>query len=371
VRSRDDVGAAKRLRDAVAFHVPDLLDAVEEHVVVVDSDLAVEESVEPIAAASVGSIGLVLHAAADIRHFGRLEDFERINVGGTRRLIDLSRHNGWRFAFISTLSVVGSAPSDPIRLVFTERDFDRGQVIDNPYCLSKFRAEREVRRAMSCGLRATVHRVGSLVGESRQGRFLPNPDRNMLYRTLRAIMRCGAAPNVSTWEVDLTPVDYAASAILELSMDPLLSGRTFHICNPKSLSLSDLVETLRTLGYGIALADPMALYAWLDREKALPQERDALEALVPLFETMATERSVTYDSMATLQLLGDLVCPTPDASLVKTIVGYGIDTAYFPPPSAWGLATPGSSSVMRFTKQSEKSPVDMTLRGHGNHATAF
>ncbi|WP_144488597.1 SDR family oxidoreductase, partial [Bacillus sp. ABP14] len=79
-------------------------------------------------------------------------------------------------------SVVGQAESDPKEFEFFESNFDRGQNLDNLYLESKFQGEKMVREAMEKGVRATIYRVGNLVGNSKTGKFQYNINENAFYR---------------------------------------------------------------------------------------------------------------------------------------------------------------------------------------------
>ncbi|TKI97596.1 NAD-dependent epimerase/dehydratase family protein, partial [Bacillus cereus] len=78
-----------------------------------------------------------------------------VNVQSTKYLLELAKNTNARFHYISTLSVVGQAESDPKEFEFFESNFDRGQNLDNLYLESKFQGEKMVREAMEKGVRAT------------------------------------------------------------------------------------------------------------------------------------------------------------------------------------------------------------------------
>ena len=61
-------------------------------------------------------VDVVVHAAADTRQWGRPAEFERVNVTGTRRLLEAARQMGVpRFVLVSTEAVL--ADGNPIRFV--------------------------------------------------------------------------------------------------------------------------------------------------------------------------------------------------------------------------------------------------------------
>src|SRR5262249_55092210 len=89
---------------------------------------------------------------------------------------------------------------------------------------------------------------GLITGDTRTGR---GPGRDQLTLFLRGLARIGGYPTgvEHALFVDITPVDYAASAIARLSLvNDILDGTTFHIANPRSLSLAELLAAVRRAG---------------------------------------------------------------------------------------------------------------------------
>ncbi|WP_445269875.1 condensation domain-containing protein [Streptomyces sp. DSM 41634] len=335
VRRSGDVPAMDRLAKVVEYYAPDVLSELPGRVRIIEGDLAAI-SPEELAAATEG-VGEVIHAAAEVRHYGRDDHYSANNIVPTAMLAHLALARGWRMAHMSTLAAVGPAPGDGPLVTLREDDFDRGEAFDSPYARSKYEAELVVRKAIADGLDATVHRVGTLVGNTRTGTFLPDPSVNMMYQILRVILSCGLVPSAPGWGMDLTPVDFAADAILELSRNPAHSGRTFHLCNPVRLPSPDLVTILRDLGYAVIPAAPEAVGEWLGRPGADAIDANAYAFLAQFVKPVPT--MVEYDAQATADALGDLRCPEPDAALLRTVLGHGIETGFFPKSRLWDFAT--------------------------------
>ncbi|MFD0375373.1 condensation domain-containing protein [Streptomyces sp. NPDC127112] len=335
VRGNAEAPAGDRLARVVEYYVPDVLPALRDRVRIVEGDLGTLDADE--LAAATGGVRELIHAAAEVRHYGPDDRYATNNVAPTSLLARLALDRGWRMAHMSTLSAVGPAPGDGPLVTLREEDFDRGENFDSPYARSKYEAELAVRKAIADGLDATVHRVGTLVGNTRTGTFLPDPSVNMMYQILRVILSCGLVPSAPGWGMDLTPVDYAADAILRLSRDPAHSGRTFHVSNPVSLPSTDLAVILRDLGYAVIPAAPQAVGEWLGRPGADATDANAHAFLAQFVKPVRT--LVEYDAQATAQALGDLRCPRPDAALLRTLIGHGIETGFFPKSRLWDFAT--------------------------------
>lgn len=183
----------------------------------------------------IAEIGAVYHAAADVRHYAAdVDAFMHNNIAGTREAIQLALDAGVPLHHMSSLSVSGeyliNAPETPAD--FTEQDFHMGQNWqDNTYVKSKMLAESAVYSAMEQrGLRAKVYRLGRLIGRASDGVFQRDPSSNMSFLTMRAIYALGVLPEeLAPLPVDLTPVDFAADAIVALRDAPLTA---LHIMNP-------------------------------------------------------------------------------------------------------------------------------------------
>jgi thioester reductase-like protein len=164
----------------------------------------------------------VLHCAASVSFDLPLEDSRRINVDGTRHVVELAERCSRleRLSYISTAYVAG----EPRRL-FRENQLDVGQRFRNPYERSKFEAERMVRER-AAGLPLQILRPSIVVGDSRTGR---TSSFNVLYGPLKAFAR-GAIPAIPARRsspVDIVPVDYVADRAVELAEGG--EDGTFHL----------------------------------------------------------------------------------------------------------------------------------------------
>lgn len=215
---------------------------------VIDGDLTKERLglEEQDYARLAGNVGEIYHAAADVRHYAADEEaFLRTNVEGTRCILELARRSGARLYHMSTCSVSGEQLKDGRPgAVFTENDYDIGQIWeDNIYVKSKYLAEGLVLEARESGMETKIFRLGRLVGRASDGVFQKNPDTNAFYLLMRAFYRVGAVPRtIAETSVDLTPVDYAAEAVLALKDGP---GTVFHIIHPDPPTTGQVAEELQ------------------------------------------------------------------------------------------------------------------------------
>jgi thioester reductase-like protein len=164
----------------------------------------------------------VVHCAASVSFDLSLEESRRVNVEGTRNVVELAeRCPGLeRLTYVSTAYVAGEP-----RGLFREDQLDVGQRFRNPYERSKFEAERMI-RGRANGLPLQVLRPSIIVGDSRTGR---TSSFNVLYGPLKAFAggRIPAIPARRSAPVDIVPVDYVADRAYELLTDG--PDGTFHV----------------------------------------------------------------------------------------------------------------------------------------------
>jgi thioester reductase-like protein len=222
----------------------------------------------------------VMHCAASVSFDLPLEDSRRINVDGTRHVLELAERCPQleRLSYISTAYVAG----EPRRL-FRENQLDVGQRFRNPYERSKFEAERMVRER-AAGLPLQILRPSIVVGDSRTGR---TSSFNVLYGPLKAFARGGipAIPARRSSPVDIVPVDYVADRAVELAEDG--GDGTFHlVAGRNATTVGRLLElTARHLGRRPPAVLPPAAYRrllhpWLRRKYAGLRR---MEAYFPYF----------------------------------------------------------------------------------------
>jgi thioester reductase-like protein len=170
------------------------------------------------------SIGAVVHCAASISFTLELEDARRINVGGTREILQLAKEardygSLDRFVHVSTAYVAGERDGRA-----RERQGDVGQSFRNTYERTKLEAERVVHDS---GLPTAILRPSVIVGDSVTGW---TPAFNVIYWPLQAFARglFDPIPGDADAPIDIVPVDVVADALLELLCGPVRGG-TFHV----------------------------------------------------------------------------------------------------------------------------------------------
>jgi thioester reductase-like protein len=167
----------------------------------------------------------VIHSAATVRFDHSLEEARRINVEGTRRLLDFAAgaRNLKSLAYVGTAYVAGER-SDLVH----EGELNIGQSFRNTYEQTKSEAEALVRSRLGT-LPAVILRPSIIVGDSRTG---VTSSFKMMYWPLKIYARrlWRTVPGYPDAVLDIVPVDYVASAVARLAFDEAALGSTVHLC---------------------------------------------------------------------------------------------------------------------------------------------
>ncbi|QRN98818.1 amino acid adenylation domain-containing protein [Archangium violaceum] len=283
-------------------------------------------------------VGHVYHCAAQVNMVLPYHALREANVGGTEQVLRLLAEGRRKsLHHISTLSVFVSTDRNTGRL--EETDELRGpQRVFGGYAQTKWAAEHLLRSARGEAGPITYYRLGLITGDTRTGHASPTDFLSLFFRGV-ASLGCvprGAGEGLA---VDVTPVDHAAAAVAHLSLHatPPEPSRTFHLANPRPLSLPVLVEALRSFGIPLATVSEeewRARLAGLSREGGDSAEAAAYLALCRGLSGGAFERHRTMDLFqatgaefgmehARAGLTGSgLECPPVTEALLHTYLRY-------------------------------------------------
>jgi thioester reductase-like protein len=182
-----------------------------------------------------------IHHLAGIYFMGVDDDtMRRVNVGGTRTVLELARDASRleRLVHWSTATVSGNRSG-----TVYEEDLDAGQRFHNGYERTKYESEKLVRTAMR-QLPITVMRPSIIVGDSKTGEIdrLDGPYYLMVLIATNAsgvrlpILGRGDSP------LHLVPIDYVIDAAWHLMHSPGAAGKTFHLVDPNPMSARAVFE---------------------------------------------------------------------------------------------------------------------------------
>lgn len=201
-------------------------------------------------------IDCIINSAANVKHYGRYEDFYSVNVQGVKNLIEFAKKGLVKdFNQISTMSVAhGTIPNKELAM-FSEDHIYIGQESQNIYVKTKLEAEKLVEEASKNSLNTKIFRVGNVTFNYETGLFQKNITENAFYKNIQAFIKLKSIPKLKGNTLDFCFVDQLAKAVILLFNKCNLKGEVFHIENPKKISTSDLAKALNVKYKDIELKD--------------------------------------------------------------------------------------------------------------------
>jgi thioester reductase-like protein len=321
VRAEDDEQAAARVRATLASACGEA-GAHEGRVTAVAGDLTAPRlGLGDRWADLAGRVGAIVHGAASVAFDLSLEESRRINVEGTRRMLDFARAcpRLRRFTYVSTAYVAGD------RRGTVYEDDPGGGPFRNAYERTKHEAERLV-AACRDEMEVTIVRPSIVVGDHRTGWTAAF---NVLYAPLRAF-EAGIIPVVPARRrspVDVVPVDYVADAVHALAEAPEAAGQTFHVV--AGARASTVGEIVRMAGERFTarqprIVPPRAYHAVIAKivEKRAPSSARRLLASNEVYFPYFAMR-VRYDDARARSILEPRgITPAPLGSYFDRLMDY-------------------------------------------------
>ncbi|HEX9063443.1 MAG TPA: SDR family oxidoreductase, partial [Clostridia bacterium] len=270
-----------------------------------------------------------------VRHFGDVSHFNKVNIQGTKHLLDLTKSNSQiRFHHISTLGIPEDlAAEGKWEEVIKEPKFSDDLKLENVYTNSKLMSEKLVYKAGEEGAAITVYRAGNLTCRSFDGLFQKNINNNAFYRIIKSMILLGKAPKINC-HLDLTPIDYASKTIVYLACRCDTIGETFHICNPDQILYSSFIDTINNFGYRVELIDQTDYEKWL-LDSSINKNQEGLELAMAQLEgsdirdsgyRFACSNTIKYMDSSYLKLT------RINQDFVNKMLDYAVKVGYFPGP---------------------------------------
>ncbi|MEI6286441.1 MAG: amino acid adenylation domain-containing protein [Bacillota bacterium] len=267
-------------------------------------------------------VDCIFHTAANVRHFGKYEEFYSSNVQAVLEIIKFAGEH-IPLQHISTVSVAEGAIAGTAQALFTEFDLDLGQTHENVYLDTKLLAEKEIQSARERGLIANIFRVGNIVVDSQSGIGQENIDENAFFAKLRAYVNLGAAPKEMAME-EFSYVDCLADAICLIAGRSALANANYHLFNPNWVDMAEILSDSQ-LDLNVKALAAADFIDHLIKHFDKPGFRVHIENILTHMDLLAadgenSEVEVTSDwTNAILDELG-FVWPQPDAIDMRRMV---------------------------------------------------
>lgn len=235
-------------------------------------------------------VDMVVHCAAAVNLVYPYEGLRSANVQGTRNIIEFALYGRVKkLAYVSTDAVV------PDGVKGCREDADMMQYAKtlaesaNGYSQTKWVAEMLVAHARERGLPAIVFRPGNMGGV---GKVWNPSDINLL--VIQGCIATGSTPDVDGWIMEMTPVDFAASAMVEIMKDNSNLGETFHVTNFEGcLPAKEYFDAIRSAGVTL---DTIPLADW--NKRVLATESRELQRIRSAIQGGATATEQALSELA-------------------------------------------------------------------------
>lgn len=211
----------------------------------------------------IKNVDLVIHSAACVKHYGYADYFKKVNIDGTKNIAKFCFENNKKLIHISTISVSGNSfeimnsnETFNNTIDFDETCFYKNQNLDNIYVYTKFKAEEAVLDYMKKGLQANILRVGNLTGRYSDLKFQHNICDNAFSNKIKTFIDIGYFPvSNSTIDIEFTPVDSCADAIIKISEYFNNSHNIFHLYDNNHIKIDMFIKSLKELGIDVKIID--------------------------------------------------------------------------------------------------------------------
>ena len=234
----------------------------------------------------------VYHCAAKVNMVLPYSDLRPANVGATREILRFActgRRKHIHYA--STLSVFVGTDRNKGQLFETNR-LENVKRIYGGYAQTKWAAEWMLLQVPQDVCRITHYRYGLITGDTKHGAGAENDSLAMFAKGVSSF-NCAPQGFDDKLYVDITPVDYAATATAYLSLNG--NEEIYHIAHGQGLSLGRLLSAIRRQGISLR-ALPAARWTEVVENKAVkPEEVASHLALCRCLPEEEFERHRTMD----------------------------------------------------------------------------
>lgn len=261
-------------------------------------------------------VDAVLHCAAQVDLVRDYASLYQSNLAALKPLTALNRP----LHLVSSLSVLVSAEPRP-SIALESDDLSAHLSVSGGYAQSKWAAEACLRRWAGP---QWIYRPGLITPDPLMKH---KPQRDWLSWLIQGLLELGSLPDLTdaALALDISPVDFVAKGIVELMQQ---APDTYHLANPQSLSLKDLLRGLaRWAGLPLSAPERWQQLAQTYLQQAPgPQASAALLALCKALRghywqslNLFQATGIQLASEQTLQQLAkkNILCPQADQVLLE------------------------------------------------------
>ncbi len=206
------------------------------------------------------TIDVIYHNGAHVNFIYPYRVLKSVNVLSTREIIKMASKNKLKaIHYISTMSVF---EGNKYKEVYHE-DIIPDSIEDlwGGYPQTKLVSEKILKQARDQGMLVNIYRLGRIIGAGKKMIMLSD---DAMASFVKGMIKLKFATNFEI-KIDLTPVDYAAKLIIDISLGKNQINKNFHIINPQLISLKKAVKIINRKGYSVKF---VSFQQWLEKIKA-------------------------------------------------------------------------------------------------------
>ncbi len=188
-----------------------------------------------------GQVDAVYHLAAVYDLSADEESQIRINVEGTRNLVEFAKAVEARHLHhVSSIAAAGLYEG-----VFREDMFEEAENLEHPYFMTKHESEKIVRKV--CKVPWTVYRPAFVVGDSKTGEMDkvdgPYYFFKLIQRMRQILPPWMPAVGIEGGRINIVPVDFVVACIDHISHGKAdIQGRCFQLVDPQGYRVGDVLD---------------------------------------------------------------------------------------------------------------------------------
>jgi surfactin family lipopeptide synthetase A len=189
------------------------------------------------------NIDSIIHCAALAKHYGIEQVFYNANVKSTIHLLKLCELTNLKdFHYISTYSVMTGITNDSETILTEDDELTIDGEWNSPYTKTKYLGEINTIKWRKKGINSNIYRVGNLALMQQNAKVQEDVKDNAFATYITFIRKLGCiADNMN--EVEISPADTTATAIVKMFDKQHLSNRTHHVFNSNKIQLTNMLST--------------------------------------------------------------------------------------------------------------------------------
>ena len=299
VRAKKNISAKERLLKKVNFYFGDIYNELfDKYVEVVECEISEkqfgldEEKYNELK----NNVDIVIHSAANVKHYGKYANFENDNILVTKNIIEFCKNSNVQLDYISTMTVCGNylIKQNTDMNKFDENSLYIGQNFEeNVYSKSKLIAESMIIKNMNEEFNATIYRLGDLTGRYTDGKFQENINENATYLRLKSILEIGAIPEtIVEKKLEFSPVDYVAKAVTTIIWSDQCKNRIFNVYNPNMITTYQLLNFIEKINYSVKAISKEAFANIIEK---MSSDEEMQKKLIGIINDFTDNKDLVYN----------------------------------------------------------------------------